>query len=95
MRTVLAVLLSLPLVACVEPYRYEKRGEDLVRIHKRTGATYILRKGSMGPAYWSRVLSQEEVEQQEAARRAALAAAPTPSPAATPGGTPRFFRPQH
>ena len=86
-----ALIALLALTACSEPYRYEKRGEDLIRIHKRTGETEILKRGSYGvPDRWAKVASVEEMAEREKARQRALAAQPSPSPTS---GTPRFYRP--
>lgn len=87
MRTVLAALLALPLLACSR-YDYQERriGDEtqLVRIHRLTGRAEVLHRSYSGGEYWKPIPTQ--AERFAADKRLAALATPTPAPA--PQGAP-------
>lgn len=94
MRTVLIALLALPLLACGEPYRYEKRGSDLIRIHKRSGRAEILTHAYQGKMYWRPVYELKELDADRTTAQVAVPLeSPTPDPDTGRIPTPRFYRP--
>lgn len=52
MRRLLAVFVAVAALSCSEPYRYEKRGVELVRIHKASGKAEVMRRQVDGTDLW-------------------------------------------